>query len=385
MKLEQAALRELERLRSDHLLRHPRVVLGAQGPELILDGRRVLCLCSNNYLGLANHPAIAEAVAAALQETSVGTCGSRHITGSMSLHKQLESRIATFCGQPQALLFATGYAANLGTIQALATSDTLILSDALNHASIIDGCRLSSGTTRVYRHVDLGHARTLLLEHRARHETALLVTESLFSMDGDVAPLRELRALCDEFDVGMLVDEAHGLGVCGPAGKGLCASLGVSPDLLIGMFGKAFGVSGAFVAGSVPVIQLIENRARSYVFSTAPSPLMAAAALTAIDLVERADDARHRLQLLSRRIRETLQGLGYALVPGDSQVLPVILGAPDAAAEFSAALLERGVFVHGVRPPTVPAGTSRLRLAAMATHTDPQIDFALEQFRDLAR
>jgi len=383
MSLDVVAERVLARLEAEHLLREPRLIDGAQGPEVGIGERQVLCLCSNNYLGLADHPDIARAVRDALERFGFGACASRHISGSMSLHAEVEQRTAAFVGQERSLFFATGYGANMGVLQALGSPRTLILSDALNHASLIDGCRLGRSQVHVYRHGDAEHCAHLLREHRAGCELALIVTESLFSMDGDVAPLRELRALADRFDAALIVDDAHAFGVYGPAGRGLCSALDVVPDVLTGTFGKAFGASGAFVAARAPVIRWIENRARSYVFSTAPSPVVPAAVLAAFELVERADDRRSRLSDHARALRKALVGLDYKVPPGESHIIPVMLGDASAATQLSAALLERGVFVHGIRPPTVPAGTSRLRINPMATHTTWQIDFALEQLRAL--
>lgn len=383
MTLDAYAERALARLQAEHLLREPRTIQGAQGPEVVVDGRRAVCLCSNNYLGFADHPALTRAVSQASEESGFGACASRHIAGSMTLHAQVERRTAAFVHQERALFFATGYAANLGTMQVLGSPQTLILSDALNHASLIDGCRLGRARVLIYRHNDLEHCAQLLREHRTGFELAVIVTESLFSMDGDFAPLRELRALADDHDAALFVDEAHAFGVYGSQGRGLCHALGVIPDLMSGMYGKAFGASGAFVAGSSNVMRWIENRARSYVFSTAPSPVVPAAALAAFELVEQADDRRVRLAEHVQRLRAGLRELGYDVVAGESHIIPVLLGDPGLATRLSAALLERGVFVHGIRPPTVPAGTSRLRICPMATHAPAQIDYALEQLRAL--
>ena len=364
------------------LMRSPRTVESAQGPEFVVDGRRALCLCSNNYLGFADHPDIKAAASRALAEFGFGACASRHITGSFSVHVAAERRIARYVDLPRALFFATGYAANVGVLQGLADSQTLILSDALNHASLIDGCRLSGAAVRVYRHCDVAHVAELLREERANYASALLVTESLFSMDGDFAPVVALRELCDAMDVALVVDEAHALGVIGPAGRGLCAREQVRPDVMTGTFGKAFGASGAFVAGPEPVVRLVENRARSYVFSTAPSPAVPAAAIAAIDLVEHADRERERVLHHARSLRDGLWALGYQVLDAEAQILPVLLGSAHAATELSARLLELGVFVHAIRPPTVAPGTSRLRITPMASHEPQQIARALEAFRD---
>lgn len=365
------------------LMRSPRTIAGRQGPVVEIAGKPVVCLCSNNYLGLAGHPAIAQAAADALSEVGFGAAASRHISGTMELHRAAESRLAAFVGMPRALLFSTGYAANVGAIQALATPDTQVFSDALNHASLIDGCRLSRARVFVYRHRDPEHLRELLQAERKPGVPALILTESVFSMDGDLAPLAELRALADRFACGLVVDEAHALGVFGPEGRGLCAASGVIPDLLIGTLGKAFGTAGAFVAGGSDAIRLVENRARSYIFSTAPSPSLAAAAIAATELVQSADAARARLQAHAERLRRELTAQGFHVQPSASPVIPVIIGPTDATMILSARLLEHGVFVHGIRPPTVAPGTSRLRVTAMATHEDSHIDAALAAFRAL--
>jgi 8-amino-7-oxononanoate synthase len=303
----------------------------------------------------------------------------------MRLHLAAQQRLARFAGQESALLFPTGYSANVGAIQALADVDTLIFSDSLNHASLIDGCRLSRARVIIYRHCDPQHLAELLESHRTQAGAALILTESVFSMDGDFAPLRALRELSDQYQCGLMVDEAHAIGVLGPQGRGLCAHDSVRPDLLVGTLGKAFGAAGAFVAGAPDVIRWVENRARSYIFSTAPSPSLAAAALAATDLVEAADERRATVLQHAKRLRLGLQELGYDVTAGETPVVPVIIGAPQAAMQLSARLLEHGVFVHGIRPPTVPAGTSRLRVTPMATHTPAHIERALQAFRAVRR
>jgi 8-amino-7-oxononanoate synthase len=372
--------RMLADLEASALLRTPRTVTGAQGPELTVDGRRVLGLCSNNYLGLAAHPRIAEAASDALREQGFGSAASRHISGTSVLHTQLEQRLARFLALPSALLFSSGYAANIGAIQALAGPDDVIFSDRLNHASLIDGARLSRARIVVYRHLDFDHLDALLAEHRARHASALVLTESVFSMEGDLANLCGLRALCDRYGCGLVVDEAHALGVLGPQGHGLCARDGVRADVLIGTLGKAFGCTGAFVAGAPDTVRLVENRARSYVFSTAPPASQAAAALAAVELVEAADDRRARVLVHADRLRAGLRALGYRTLPGATPIVPILIGPPEVTMALSAALLEHGVFVHGIRPPTVPADTSRLRVTAIATHTEAHVERALRAF-----
>jgi 8-amino-7-oxononanoate synthase len=373
--------RALEHLEEASLLRSPREVDGPQGPELVIAGRRVLSFCSNNYLGFAGDPRITAAAISALDVHGLGAAASRHISGTHTFHREAEACLAHFVRLPSALLFSTGYAANLGTVQALLGPGDAIFSDELNHASLIDGARLSRAQVYVFRHGDPEHLALLLNAHRAAHETALVVTESLFSMDGDRADLQALRSLADQHRCGFMVDEAHALGVFGPQGRGLCAHQGVVPDAMVGTLGKAFGCSGAFVAGTRELVQLIENRARSYIFSTAPPPALAAAAIAAEQLVRAADDRRTQLLSHCQRLRTGLLDLGYRVLAAQGPILPLLIGPPEATMALSAALLERGVFVHGVRPPTVPPGSCRLRVTAMATHSDAQIATALAAFQ----
>jgi 8-amino-7-oxononanoate synthase len=375
----------LSQLEAAGLLRRPLRISGPQGPEVEIDGRRVLCFCSNNYLGLANHPALVEASAASAQHDGVGAAASRLITGTMDSHRQAEVAFADFLGAPATALFSTGYAANLGTIQALVGPGDAIFSDALNHASLIDGCRLSRATVHVYSHRDSDHLESLLREHRSRSRRALIITDSLFSMDGVTAPLRDIATLARSFDAGLLVDEAHALGVFGPNGRGLSAAMGIEPDVVVGTLGKSFGVAGAFVAASEAVVDLIRNRARSFVYSTAPPPMIARAAVAALQLVREADDARTSLLRNAELLRSGLRTLGFEIPEGNSQILPVFIGNNERTMQLSAKLLDRGVFVQGIRPPTVPAGTARLRLTPMATHRPEHIERAIDAFASLVR
>ena len=350
---------DLRGLSARDLLRDPRVVEGC-GPTVRVQGREVAQFCSNDYLGLAGHPALREAAIRATSELGVGAGASRLVSGTTPLHVKLEDRLARFCGAPAALLFSTGYHANVGAISALAGAGDVVFSDALNHASIIDGCRLSRARVYVYPHSDPDALEGLLRTHRGRGR-ALIVTDALFSMDGDPAPVRALRSLADRFEAALYVDEAHGLGVLGPRGRGLCAAQDVRPDVLMGTLGKAFGVFGAFVAGSADLRTFLVNRARSFVYSTAPPVPVLAAALAAVDLVEAADDRRAALALHAGTLGSS------------SHVYPVILGSAQRTMAASTTLLERGFFVQGIRPPTVPEGTSRLRVSLMATHDEAQV------------
>jgi 8-amino-7-oxononanoate synthase len=373
----QDALSELE---ASGLRRTPPRISGPQGPEVLIDGKPVLCFCSNNYLGLADHPTIIAAAEASLRIDGVGASASRLITGTMDAHREAEDAFAEFLGTPSAALFSSGYAANLGTIQALVGPGDVVFSDALNHASLIDGCRLSRAEIHVYAHRSTSDLESLLRKHRASSGRALVVTDSLFSMDGVTAPLVEIADLARAFDAGLMVDEAHALGVLGPKGRGLAAALGVEPDLVIGTLGKSFGVAGAFVAANETTVALIRNRARSFVYSTAPPPMLARAAIAALGLVRDAEDARRSLLRHASVLRAGLRGLGFDVADGESQILPVLIGDNDRTMRLSAKLLDRGVFVQGIRPPTVTQGTARLRLTPMATHRPEQIERAVDAF-----
>lgn len=373
----QESLAELERA---GLLRSHRRVCSPQGAEIVLDGHRVLCFCSNNYLGLAGHRDLLDATSVGLETHGLGSGASRLISGSMDPHHEAEAELAAFAGFPDAVLFSSGYAANVGAIQALMGRGDAIFSDELNHASLIDGCRLSRASVHVYPHRDLDQLETLLERHRSAARRALIVSDSLFSMDGTRAPVRELRQLADAHDAGLMLDEAHALGVIGPSGRGLAAAARAKPDVVVGTLGKAFGVAGAFVAASRQTAALIRNRARSYVFSTAPPPALCIAAIAAVRLVESSEEARSRLQTHAHRLRTSLAELGFDVQPGESQIIPILIGENRAAMELCARLLDRGVFVQGIRPPTVPEGTARLRLTPIATHDDSQIDRAIHAF-----
>ena len=385
MSLTRIAETVLADLESQGLLRRPREVSGPQRPRMVVDGQHVLCMCSNNYLGLAGHPVLASAIREGLEQEGSGSGASRQISGNMSAHRRAEAALAGFVGQEAAAFFSTGYTANIGALQGLATRDDVIFSDELNHASLIDGARLSRARVVIYRHADAQDLADKLAEHRTLGRHALIVTESLFSMDGDHAPLVDLLAIARRHDAALVVDEAHALGVDGPRGAGLCAQLGILPDVTIGTIGKSFGLQGAFVSAAAPVVDLVRNRARTFVFSTAPSPAVVHAAPAAVRLVAEAEGLRASLRRNFRRLRAGLAELGYEVLPGESAIIPVMIGDPEPTMATSQALFERGVFVHGVRPPTVPAGTGRLRLIPMATHTDAEISEALGAFAEVRR
>ncbi len=374
---------ELARIRAAGRYRELRRLDGPVDTWVTVDGHRALLLCSNNYLGLANHPALAEAAARAARAWGVGAGASRLIAGSLTLHADLEARLARLKGTEAALLFPSGYHANIGAITALVGSGDAVFSDELNHASLIDGCRLSGAEIRVYPHADVAALRRLLAASRARRR--LIVTDSIFSMDGDHAPLRAILELATEHDATVLVDEAHATGVFGASGSGLLEHLGLCGQtaVQVGTLGKALGCAGAFVAASDEITRLLVNRARSFIYTTALSPLVVAAADAALDIVASEPERRARLRRMADALRRRLRALGFAIPAGEGPIIPVLAGESACALAWSAALLERGVFVQAIRPPTVPPGTARLRVTLMATHTDEDLDLAVQAFADL--
>ncbi len=375
---------ELRAIQAASLYRTLRRVENDQGPVLRLDGREVVNFSSNNYLGLANHPALAEAAKAAIDRYGVGAAASRLISGNMALHEELENRLAEFKGTEAALVFNSGFQANAGIISTLAGEGDALFSDELNHASIIDGCRLSRGQTIVYPHGDLNRLESALRQ-AAGARRRLIVTETIFSMDGDQAPLAGIVELAEKHGAAVMVDEAHATGIFGPGGAGVASQLGLGDRVLVqmGTLGKALGGFGAYVAGSRALRELLINRCRSFIFTTALPPAVMAAALAAIDIVAREPERRAALWQNCRRLADGLQQLGFSVAAPQSPILPLILGDAERCMKLSARLLESGIFVQGIRPPTVPAGTSRLRITLMATHRPEHIDRALAAFAQI--
>ena len=358
----------LEELRDRGLYRRLRLVSGPQGPRVLLDGRSVLLLCSNNYLGLADHPRVRHAAAEAAMRWGAGAGASRLISGNMQPHRRLEERLAEFKGYEAALLFGSGYLANTGTIAALVGRGEVVFSDELNHASIIDGCRLSRAETFVYAHGDLEHLAWGLREAGGRG--SLIVTDGVFSMDGDVAPLEGLLGLARRHGCRLMVDEAHATGALGPGGRGSVAAAGLSGevDLVVGTLGKALGSYGAYACASRETVDYLVNAARTFVFSTALPPPVLAAADAALELLAAGPHRVERLQDNAATLRAALAEEGLPVGESETQIVPVPLGDAERAMELCERALGRGVFAQGIRPPTVPEGSSRLRFTVMATH-----------------
>jgi glycine C-acetyltransferase/8-amino-7-oxononanoate synthase len=363
----------LDELKELGLYRRLRMISGPQGPRVVLDGKPVLLLCSNNYLGLADHPRVREAAADAAIRWGVGAGASRLVSGNMTLHRRLEERLAEFKGTESALLFGSGYLANAGVVQALAPKHSVVFSDELNHASIVDGCRLAGAETFVYDHNDMDHLEWGLRQAEGRG--ALIVTDGVFSMDGDVAPLKEIVELAHRYDVRTMVDEAHGTGAIGPQGRGAVAEAGLEGevDIVVGTLGKALGTYGAFVCCEQVTAQYLINTARTLIFSTGLPPMAAAAALAALELLIEQPRRVEKLQDNARVLRDELVREGFEVAGSTTQIIPLIVGDAATAATIAEQALEMGVFASAIRPPTVPAGTSRLRLAVMASHSKAEL------------
>jgi 8-amino-7-oxononanoate synthase len=380
-------LAEIEQL---GLTRRLRMVSGPQGPTVLLDGKPVLLLCSNNYLGLADHPRVRQAAADAAMRWGVGAGASRLVSGTMTIHRRLEERLAEFERSEACLLFGSGYLANIGVIGALAGHGATVFSDELNHASIIDGCRLSRAEVVVYRHRDVDHLDWSMRRHPGRREERggqLIVTDSVFSMDGDVAPLQEIAELARIHGARLVVDEAHATGNLGPDGRGAVAQAGLEDevDVVIGTLGKALGSYGAYACASAEIVRYLINTARSLIFSTAPPPPAVAGALAALDLLEERPHRVQRLRSNARVLRGELAAQGFPVADSEMHIVPLIVGEERATMRLCQGAIERGVFAQAIRPPTVPQGTSRLRLAAMASHTAAELRMAASVLGEVAR
>jgi 8-amino-7-oxononanoate synthase len=370
-----AALRsDLVSLEAQHRIRFCPAVAGVSRTSATVDDQPLLSFCSNDYLGLADHPALASAAAASAARSGIGSGASRLVAGDLPEHRELEAGLSTFLGVEAVLLFPSGYQTNLGVLPALAGPGDLVLCDHANHASIIDACRLSRARISFYRHIDVSSAEQRLVRLAPTARRKLIVTESLFSMGGDIAPLADLAALAKAHGAALIVDEAHALGALGPGGRGLCRDAGVTPDILIGTLGKAFGTAGGFAAGTRTLREYLVNHSRTFMFTTAPPPLIAAAALAALNIVRGPEGEARRLALASR-VRQ-LRGLLSQLPAGSpgSPIFPILLGTDRAALDASRALRTRGFFVQAIRPPTVPDGSARLRITLSANHRPGDVD-----------
>lgn len=379
----------LRYLREKGLYRSLKIVHGEQGPWVDLEGGRVLNLCSNNYLGIASHPGLKEAAAKAAYEYGCGSGSSRLICGSLMLHDVLEKRVAKFKGSEAALVYNSGYTANLGVISCVAGKGDFIFSDELNHASIIDGCLLSGANVIVFPHNDPAALEEKIRTSFDRNAESrrLIVVDGVFSMNGDLSPLPELVRIADRYRALLMVDEAHATGTMGPGGRGAVAHFGLEGkvDIIMGTFGKALGGFGAFVAGSRELIRYLINTCRSFIFTTALPPPVVASDLAALDVLESNPSLVTRLRGNAGYLRKRLMELGYRISGSQTPIIPVIIGEASLACEFSSLLLEEGIFAVPIRPPTVPEGQSRIRVTVMATHTLEEMEFALKGFDKVGR
>jgi 8-amino-7-oxononanoate synthase len=370
--------------KSSHLLRRLRAIDHVDGPWLTCAGQRLLSFCSNDYLGLAQHPQLVAALTRAAREEGVGSRSAHLICGHRSVHAELEEALAAWTGRERALLFSTGYMANLGVLQALLARGDVCVQDRLNHACLLDGAQLSGAELKRYPHADVDAAARQLASNPAA--AALLATDGVFSMDGDVAPLRELARLCARERATLMVDDAHGFGVLGKDGAGSlrAANLGQHHvPLLMATLGKALGCSGAFVAGPATLIEGLIQFARPYIYTTAMPPALAAAALEAVQLAQSESWRREKLATLVARFRQGASELGLPLADSTSAIQPLLLGSADAALAAAQALERQGLLVTAIRPPTVPAGQARLRITLSAAHEEVHVDRLLAALESL--
>jgi 8-amino-7-oxononanoate synthase len=375
----------LDELKALGLSRRTRLVSGPQGPHVVLDGKPVVLLCSNNYLGLADHPRVRSAAADAAMRWGVGAGSSRLVSGTMTIHRRLEERLAAFEGRETALLFGSGYLANAGVVAALARPGDVVFSDELNHASIVDGCRLSRAEVFIYHHRDVEHLAWGIAQSERRG--ALIVTDSVFSMDGDIAPLEQIVRLAERHQIRVMVDEAHATGVLGPGGRGALAEAGLEDqvDVIVGTLGKALGSYGAYVACDRAMSRYLVNAARTFIFSTALPPPAAAGALAALEILEEEPRRVHRLASNATALRTALEQEGFDLQGSRTHIMPIVVGDAQLAVRICEEALGRGVYAQAIRPPTVPAGTSRLRLAVMASHRAAELADAARTLAQVAR
>ena len=377
--------KKLQQIKADGLHRQMRYLESPQGSHVRIAGEDILMLSSNSYLGLCFDDRLRSAAHAALEQYGTGSGGSRLTTGSYDIHKKLEEEIAAFKGTEAALVFATGYMANVGIISAVAGKNWVIFSDRLSHASIIDGCRLSGAEIVVYEHCNPADLERKTSRYRGRQ--GLIVTDGLFSVDGDIAPLPALVEIARKHQLLLMVDDAHATGVLGKNGGGTAEHFGLDGgiDIVMGTLSKALASEGGFVAGSHSLMDCLVNSARSFIFSTAPAPATIAVSIAALDIVRKEPAARETLRGHSLWFRKELRTMGFNVEDHPTPIISIVLGRPDVAVDFSKRLMGKKIFVSAIRPPTVPAGTSRLRINIMATHKKEELTRALVAIGDVGR
>jgi len=375
---------ELDERAAQGLLRRRRTLATPQGVHIAVDGKPYLSFCSNDYLGLANHPKLIEALQQGAQNFGVGSGASHLVSGHFDAHHELEQTLAQFVGKPAALSFSTGYMANLGAVQALVGRGDTVFADKLNHASLNDAMQLSRAEVKRYRHNDVAHLAEMLAQTKSGRK--LIITDAVFSMDGDIAPVSELLALCEQNDAWLLIDDAHGFGVLGEGGRGAMSHFKLNSPRIIYMatLGKAAGVAGAFVAAEQVVIDTLLQAARSYIYTTASPPALSVAVLASLKLIREEDWRRERLQQLITQLRAGMRNLPWQLMESSTPVQPLMVGSNEAALSLSEGLRERGIWVPAIRPPTVPQGTARLRITLSAAHEQKDVDELIGTLHELA-
>ncbi len=375
---------ELKKIKESGLYRELRVVGNAQDTHIEIEGKTFLSFCSNNYLGLANNPSVIKAVKDAIEEYGWGAGASRLVSGNMSLHETLENEISRFKGKEATLVFPTGYMANLGAISSLVSNGDLVICDKLNHASIIDGCRLSGADLRVYAHRDMEKLENILRKS-SKYNRILIVTDSVFSMDGDLAPLPDIVKIAGKYKAMVMVDEAHGTGVFGENGRGVVEhfNLNREVDIVMGTLSKAIGSLGGYVTGDIDLINYLKNKARTFMYTTALPPAVCAASIAGIKLIQEEPSLRVSLWHNVRFIKDKLESLNFNVISSESPIIPILIGDAQKAVDVSKLLYKRGIVIPAIRPPTVPANSSRLRMTVMSTHTKEDLDSLLDALSDV--
>ncbi len=378
---------EIDGLKSQGLYNNIRTIESPQGAWLTVDGKKVLNFCSNNYLGLANHPALVEAAKNAMDKMGVGPAAVRSIAGTMNLHVELEKRLAKFKGVEAAITFQSGFTANLATVPALVGKEDVIFSDRLNHASIIDGCRLSGAKIIAYEHNDVKSLEEQIKANLSQYRRALIITDGVFSMDGDIAPLPDIYEVAKKYDILLMVDDAHGEGVLGKGGRGIVDHFGLhgKVDVEVGTMSKAFGVVGGIVAGKSVIIEWLRQRGRPFLFSSAATVPDAAACLAAVDLLEDSTQLVDKLWDNAKYFKAEMKNLGFNTGASETPITPVMLGEAPLAQQFSRELFNEGVFAMAIGYPTVPQGKARIRVMISASHEKEDLDKGLEAFKNVGK
>ena len=375
---------ELNAIKKSGLYRELNIVEGAQGTHLEIKGKTYLSFCSNNYLGLANNPLVIKAVKDAVEKYGWGAGASRLVSGNMRMHEALEDEISRFKGKEASIVFPTGYMANLGTISSLVSKGDLAICDKLNHASIIDGCRLSGADFRVYPHCDMEKLENIL-KKSTKYPRKLIVTDTVFSMDGDIAPLPDIVRIAHKYKAMVMVDEAHGTGVFGKKGRGVVEHFKLSKkvDIVMGTLSKAVGSLGGYVSGDTDLINYLRNKARPFMYTTALPPAVCAASIAGIKLIRKDPSLRESLWCNVRFLKEKLESLSLKVIPSESPIIPILIGDAKKAVDVSKFLYKKGILIPAIRPPTVPAKSSRLRMTVMSTHTKKDLERLLEVLSDV--